>query len=247
LESNSTPYVPSVTLWKESIAAIKASADVPTCVALYQHLLRTLPQNSLATRRRYTGYILARFFPNGALDNLPRNVWLAYQDEEILKSVMRYFFLRRERLIGQFIEKVWAYLEPGTAFERGLVEQFVAKVYGRTNNKGIQRILEAASALSFITRAKQGWSVLSMPRCDTALLILLHHLFAPEPRTVTLQEIIMNPFWRYLGLRSEDTVRQILRESAARDVLAKYVVADQLEQITTRYTLDEFLTLKVRL
>jgi hypothetical protein len=39
----------------------------------------------------------------------------------------------------------------------------------------------------------------------------------------------------------------VYREADACGILGKYVVADQLEQITTRWSLDEFLSNKPRL
>jgi hypothetical protein len=82
----------------------------------------------------------------------------------------------------------------------------------------------------------------------TAFLILLHHLFTPNgPRTVELRRLFANPFWQYLGFKSEDTVRAVLRSADVAGVLGKYIVADQLEQVTTCLTLDDIFTRKVRL
>jgi hypothetical protein len=82
----------------------------------------------------------------------------------------------------------------------------------------------------------------------TSLLILLHHLFAAKAvRTVELRNLFANPFWKYLGYKSEDAVRAVLREADASGLIGKYVVADQLEQVTTCSTLDEFLERRTRL
>jgi hypothetical protein len=56
-----------------------------------------------------------------------------------------------------------------------------------------------------------------------------------------MKEILSNPFWQYLGLRDQDVVRKIFREADANGVIAKYIVADQLEQVTTTYSFDEFI------
>ena len=74
------------------------------------------------------------------------------------------------------------------------------------------------------------------------------HTFAPsQPRTIELRNLLANPFWKYLGFKSEDEVRRILREADAAGLVGKYVVADQLEQVTTCLTLDELLAKKARL
>jgi hypothetical protein len=78
-------------------------------------------------------------------------------------------------------------------------------------------------------------------------LILIHHLFALTPRIVTLRDILADPFWRYLGFRQEETVRRTLHEANAGGLIAAYATVDQLEQITTRYTLDEWLEGRLQL
>src|ERR1035437_7507487 len=82
----------------------------------------------------------------------------------------------------------------------------------------------------------------------TSFLILLHHLFAAKAvRTVELRNLCANPFWKYLGYKSKDAVRALLREADATGLVGKYVVADQLEQVTTCLTLDEILEKRTRL
>ena len=82
----------------------------------------------------------------------------------------------------------------------------------------------------------------------TSLVLLTHHIFASaEPRTIELRNLLANPFWKYLGLKREDEVRAIFREADAAGCIGKYVVADQLEQVTTCLTLDAFLSKKMRL
>jgi hypothetical protein len=82
----------------------------------------------------------------------------------------------------------------------------------------------------------------------TSLIILVHYLFAPEgPRTVELRHLLANPFWKYLGCKSEDVVRRVLREADAAGFLGKYVIADQLEQVTTCMSLAELIGRRIRL
>ena len=97
--------IPSDPCWKESIFAIKASGRFESFESFKRYLIENLPQNSLKTKRRYASYILARFFPNQSLEQLPVMVWKSYHDENILLSIMRFEFLRREKLIALFIEK----------------------------------------------------------------------------------------------------------------------------------------------
>jgi hypothetical protein len=82
----------------------------------------------------------------------------------------------------------------------------------------------------------------------TSTLLLVHYLFAADgPRTVEISRVLSNPFWKYLGYKSEDSVRAVMREADAAKLIGKYVVADQLEQVTTCYSLNELLIQKARL
>jgi hypothetical protein len=77
---------------------------------------------------------------------------------------------------------------------------------------------------------------------------LIHHLFAPGgPRTVELRNLFAHPFWKYLGHKAEDAVRAVLRAADVAGLVGKYVVADQLEQVTTCLSLDELLARRARL
>jgi hypothetical protein len=61
-------------------------------------------------------------------------------------------------------------------------------------------------------------------------------------RTIELRYLFAHPFWKHLGYKSEDGVRAVLRAADVAGLVGKYVVADQLEQVTTCMTLDELLT-----
>ncbi len=78
-------------------------------------------------------------------------------------------------------------------------------------------------------------------------MILLHARLAPTPRIVRVSDLLAEPFWRYLGLRQPDEVRTILHDADAAGLLARYSTVDQLEQVTTRYTLEEYLGRALRL
>ena len=112
-----------------------------------------------------------------------------------------------------------------------------------------ERLKSNLMRLGFLSRARGKPDRLTpVTPTKTGFLILLHYLFAADgPRTIELRRLFANPFWKYLGFKSEDAVRRVLREADAAGLLGKYVVADQLEQITTRMTLDELFGAKAQL
>jgi len=247
MDDEKVPTIPSEPCWIESIQAVKDSTRFQAYEEFRTHLIRTLPQNSLATRKRYSSYILKRFFPNGSLRQLPAAVWHAYQEETLLEQVMRYSFLSHEPLIGGFVGDVLFQLRPGSQIPRALLEDYIFRIYGETKEKVVARLVGSLRALGFIARRMNKWIVQGTDSPDLALVILTHELFARTPKVVTLKQILSNSYWKYVGLRDEGSVRGILRVAAAKEMIAKYVVADDVEQITTRYSLEELLERRMRL
>lgn len=241
------PNMPSEPCWKESIQAIKDSLRFNSFNSFRKHLISTLPQNSYETRERNFSYITKRFFPNRSLDQLTVKVWKYYKNDNLLKDIMRFQFLNKERLISKFLENELIVYEPGSIFTKSIFESFVTRVYNIAKPKAVTRLSYTLCKLGFIARKGKEYSVLNIPPPKLALVILVHQVFAPSPRTVSIKEIFADPFWKYLGIRGESQVRQILKEAFASGLLAKYIIADQLEQITTKYSVDDFLKKKLQL
>jgi hypothetical protein len=152
--------------------------------------------------------------------------------------------------MGACVSEALYPLEEGMLIPAHYFERFLrAHLGGEPPPKTGQRLKTNLMKLGFLARARGKPDRLQpVVPTPTAFLILLHYLFAPNgPRTVELRHLFANPFWKYLGFKSEDTVRAVLRSADATGVLGKYVVADQLEQVTTCLTLRDILTQKVRL
>jgi len=237
------------TLFKEGLLAAKASVGVNTLLELQEALTKQLGQNSMETRVRYAQSILRWFFPDG-LNKLARRVWVAYGDEIIETDILRYLYLAAEPVMGACVAEALFPLENGMQIPAQYFDQFLKTYFGESPSKKTRKRLKSnLMKLGFLhrTRGKPDSLKTVMP-AKTSLLILLHHLFSQQGiRTVELRRLLANPFWKFLGYKSEDAVRAVLREANTARILGKYVVADQLEQVTTNMSADEFLTRKVHL
>ncbi|MFO0821029.1 MAG: hypothetical protein U1A77_23995 [Pirellulales bacterium] len=134
---------------------------------------------------------------------------------------------------------------PGSEFDR-----FLTSYYSDTpTKKTTQRLKTNFTRLGILEKSRgQDHLLVPLVPTKTSLLILTHSIFASSgPRTVELKRLLADPFWKYLGFKSPDAVRAVFREADGAGLLGKYVVADQLEQITTRWSLDEFFSNKPRL
>ena len=180
------------------------------------------------------------------MNNLLTLVWKSYQDETLLKDLMRYQFLAKELLYGDFVTQYLSSVEPGTSIAKPLIGAFLRNNFGSDTDKLQDRLVAPLIKLGFIRRNKGAVITSSLPPANTAFFILLHSVFAPTSRVVSISEILADPFWKYLGFGNENDVRRRLKEMAAVDLIARYTIADQLEQITTRFTLNQILERKIR-
>jgi len=233
--------------WEESIQAVKDSLRFDAYPAFAEHVFNTLPQNSPQTRRRYTRLISRWFFPDHQFPGLPSQVWAAYADEKTLHDVMRVCVLSREPVVAAFIERFILPAPPGTELQAGVFRAYIEETYGEFKRQSRQRLTRTLRELGFIARVGQTWFTQAIPRPATAFMILLHEQFAPTLRIVSLAQILADPLWWRIGYHAPDEVRETLHDAAAAGLIARFVTVDQLEQITTRYTLDAWLDRRLRL
>jgi len=152
--------------------------------------------------------------------------------------------------MGRCVAEALFPCENGLAMPATYFDKFLQDCLGQIPpGKTSERLKINLKKIGFLERSKgKPDRLLPVVTQKTALLILLHHLFAAKAvRTVELRNLFANPFWKYLGYKSEEAVRAVLREADAAGLFGKYVVADQLEQVTTCSTLDEFLERRARL
>jgi hypothetical protein len=230
-----------------SIQAVKASIDFESYDDFYLYLLEHLPQNSPQTRKRYAELIGKRYFPESSVDNLLAQVWKAYRDERVLIDLMRVYALDAEPIIAHFVmNKVWP-LTVGEVFDVDVARAFIQEVYGVFKQNSYERLLLTVRHLGFLGRYNGQLVAEQIPIPTDALLILLHDRLAPTPRIVRLNDIVEADWWRYLGIKQPEDVRQALRRAEAAGSISRYATVDELEQVTTRFTRDEYVTQAKRL
>jgi hypothetical protein len=233
----------------EAIFAVKESTACQDLKELQVRLVSRLGQNSEETRVRYARFVIRWFFADG-LDGIARKTWVAYQDEKILIDILRYLYLVHEPVMGLCVSECLFPIELGMRVPASLFDRFLSTHYGGAQTKKTtQRVKTNLMRLGVLERSPgDDDKLVALNPSKTSVLLLTHHIFASaEPRTIELQTLLADPFWKYLGLKHEDEVRSIFREADSVGCIGKYVVADQLEQITTNLTLDSFLSSKVRL
>jgi hypothetical protein len=233
--------------WEDSIWAVKSSVEFKSFRELREHLLAKLPHNSPQTRLRYTELITRRYFPERSVDNLLTQVWRHYRDEPILTDLMRVVTLEIEPAIASFVVEELLTREPGAILDPEVPRAFVETAFGEFKRRSYDRLLLSSRYLGFVGRYNKTLVVEEIRTPADAMLILLHDRLAPTPRIVRLAELLEGNWWRYIGLRSPDAVREVLRRGEAAGLLSRYVVVDELEQVTTRFSRDEYIVKALRL
>ena len=235
--------------FSEAILAIKESTACRDLKELQERLVSRFGQNSHETRLRYARFVIHWFFADG-LDGIARKTWIAYQDEKILTDILRYLYLTQESVMGACVAECLFPIEVGMRVPASLFDRFLSGHYdGEQTKKTTQRLKSNLMRLGVLERYPgEDDKLVALNPAKTSLLLLTHYIFAPAgPKTIELRNLLLNPFWKYLGFKHEDEVRVIFREADAAGCIGKYVVADQLEQLTTCLTLEAFLSKKVRL
>jgi hypothetical protein len=256
----SNPSAIQSVAWETGLQAVKDSANFQSFDAFAQHLRDGIRQNSELTRQRYANLIIKRLFPDRRLDGINTRAWRAYGDEGILTDLVRVTTLEAEPVIAKFVVEQVLTLPPGSVIETATIRDYISATFGSFKRDSYARLQSTIGHMGFAARSGGKLVVHIIPRPANAFLILLHARLAPSPRIVRLDDLLMPPpvpgnnirslvipFWRLLGMRDESDVRSILRDAEAAGLIAKYAVVDQLEQITTRYSLDEFLAGAYRL
>lgn len=237
---------PSDLLWKESTDAIKTSTKFQNFQNFHKNLIDKLPQNSIETRKRYAGIIIKRYFSDNGFHSLCPLVWKHYQDEKILQDIMRYQFMQKEDLMSRFlINYVLKNLDG--KLTNDISKKFSIDIYGGINRKLIERLSIILKGMGYIYKDNKSHILYKPDMPKTAFLILLHRLLSQQPQTITVFDILNNPFWKYIRIYSQNDVREILKEANSKNILTKYVIADTLEQITTKYSSSELIERKIKL
>ena len=233
--------------WETGLAAVKESIEFPTYDAFRSHLFDNMRQNSEEVRKRYGNLILLRLFSEKSLEGINPRVWSAYKDENLLEDIARLTTLEAEPVIAKFVTEQILVLSPGSIIENTTVQDYISSEFGSFKRNSYRRLRSALIHMGFVSSVSKGIMVQPIPVPDNAFLIALHAKLAPTPRIVRLSDIIGSVFWKLMGIREITTIRSILRDAYPKGLIAKYTIVDQLEQITTRYTFDDYLSKALRL
>jgi hypothetical protein len=241
------PKIPQSILWEESLQAVHLSLGCNSKSELSLRLREEFSQNSATTRARNATTVLSRFFPAQYIDQLPRRVLRLYGDEKLLADVMTVLLPMSEPVIGQLLADRLFPIEPGSELPSNFFTSYGQEIYSKNAKDIAARCSGAARVMGWVSR--QGGKSYRLHRTvnQTAALILIHELYATTPRIVELSQILSEPVWKYMGFQDADQVRAFCKLMEQKQLIARYVQVDRLDQITTRYSAPELMERKMTL
>jgi len=236
-------------LLEEGLWAVTRAHGHGSIESLEEDLLQNLKQQSEETRRRYVSSLIRWFFPNRQLASPASLVWQAYGDRGLTFEVLRVLYLKSEPIVGQCVEEFLYPISANAVIPASYFDSYLRSSLGDIPKKTRGRLTQNLRKLGFLAKAQPGRDLLHpLNPSATCLFLMFTYYFAQdEVRTVEVPTVLADPFWKYLGLKSEDAVRKVFREANNQGVLAKYVVADRLELVTTFLTFAQCLQKRVRL
>ncbi len=238
--------------WDEAVAAMKLTAGFADIEAYRNAIVSdAFKQTSLTTRYRYAGYVMKWFLlasPDQTVPSLTGLVpatWRAFKDEHALTDVMRFQYLTNIPLAGDFVAGLFHQTPPGEAIDDA-VEAFLYGRDGAANEKTRGRLKTNLRKIGLVVDRRRVYYRVIPEVSPKAICSLLAHLFAPQPNAIHFETLALHPWWRLLGLPSEQDLASCLRQTAKAGLIATFQRADTLEVVTTKYGIAELLSRRFR-
>lgn len=225
--------------YKETVLAIKSSLDFLTYEGFKNDLSLLLPQESKKSRIRIANNILHRFFPDNNLYNLLTQTWEIYRDEQLLQEIIRYELLNQEPVIAKFVLTEILTRKQDEIIPNNIFKKYIKDTYKKENENLTWWLQGAVRDLGFITKTNINWQICSQKPSSTALLLLMHKIYAPYPVEIDINVVLNGNFWKYTGIRSSDAVKDILYKAKAYNLIN---IDDN--KIKTLHPLENLLALK---
>jgi hypothetical protein len=232
--------------WEESVAAAKTSV-LHTDIEAYREAIidSAFAQPSYGTRFRYAKDFIKWFLPTVSLNDLVPTAWKAFQDETVLRQVMRWQYVTSIPLVSGFVDGPLSAVPPGQPVD-DVVDTYLLQSTGNINEKTRQRIRANLTKIGLLIHSRKAHYRIVPEVSPQAVTLLLAYLFAREPQAISWATLVADPWWKRLGIVDEAMLREKLQEAVTAKQLARVRKVDTLDQVTTRYSLNDLKSGKAR-
>jgi hypothetical protein len=231
----------------EYLEAVRLAEQFESSAEFQAALASQLPQNSAGTRRLYASRITTLLFPSGEWSSPALGIWRAYRDDALLRDAFRVRYLEAIAPVRAFLLDVLSGVEVGEPLAGDRVLRFMSGLGIRAESKTAERLPRNLSKLGFLSRSSGGYRRAVPPYDPTSVVLELCRRFGNQPTTVPFAEIVQDPFWRFIGVPDAGALRTILYRAFEHGGIAKFVKADELDQVTLARPFAELLEARWRL
>lgn len=218
-------------LVEESLRYLPDALRHPTSTAFRAHLIETLPQSSISTRRRFAEYISQRFSHNGRV-NLELAAALAkFGDSRAGREILYFEMLRAIPVLHDIASRWLAEQPPEGATRKDLLGFLQRRLGGRSAERVATAAVTTFRRCRKITLPKPAVyvPVWAEPPLE-AFLYVLARLY-PERAMVRVDHLTAQPVLRAL-LWPRSAVAALLEEARRAGHISKISRLDQYHQFT---------------
>lgn len=236
---------PQEPLWKETLDVLSEAEGVdvltdPKALASILHF------NSKETRARYGRAMATRFsrLEEAILIGL-LDIAKSHLNRTTIEAIWRILFCMVEPVVSQtYLEIIWP-RDPGSIIIRNEIRSYVETGFKHESRKLNTRLVKCLRQAGYVLpQGKDHLIVVGFCELEEPLILATHLLFAKTPKTIKISEIEASDYWRFLGYRKFGEVKVAFRSAEAKGLIERYARVDQLEQITTRFSWKELLSMR---
>lgn len=228
---------------EEAINMLPLLPDTESLAVVRSYLKDNLPFNSEQTRSRYTNYIIQRMFPDGIADKALREFARFYAGKQELRDVCYYRFGLEESIMMEITEDLFMPGMAGGTLKRSILKEYLRNKHPQSKSTAdyVQAIIKALTAGS-IAKCTRDAIFYSYREINPVSFAFILHSEFPEPgiydiRLVEQMDAVKLMLWR------PEQILPMLFELRNLELLAKVSEIDGVRQFTTRYTLEQLVTI----
>jgi hypothetical protein len=232
--------------WEEFVSAAKLAPAFSDIEAFRSAIVEeAFAQPSYRTRFRYASYFIKWFLPSVSFAEPTVVTWRAFRDDAALRHVMRWQYITSNPPVAAFVDGPFSAIAPGQPIDDA-VDGFLVSTQGGIKDKTKNRLRTNLRKIGIaLPQGKAHYRI--VPEVSPkAVAVLLAWLFAQQPQMLSLTTLLADPWWKRLGIVDESMLRSKLRETAAAGLITRMSQVDTLDQVTTKYSLEQFESGKLK-
>jgi hypothetical protein len=241
MEANSHRKYFSKPLISESLQLLPLALDYPESSAFQEILRKKLPQNSDVTRERYARYIANRYSVNGKMNLYLARFIKIFGIGTSSKEVLFFEMLKAEPVLMSVLADFFS-PNKGQICANDQMDGFLSKIVPGKKIKEVRgAIYQVLISFNKLARKKPGEYLVKVSTPGLPeMLYILHRLFT-EVGMHRADQFISSKDVAAL-LWNESQLKELLYMAWHKGYLAKVTEIDRFFHFSTKYTLDQLLS-----